>query len=123
MALAVIVLMSAGLFELGLKMRRFSEATRLDTESRAFAQDRLEQIVAAGRDGLSQSSTTLMNTDTNWSSRGYPVIRTVTVVWHAHDGTVATSTNDDYAEVHVDAIFTSPLSQKGKTNTYSMLLE
>jgi type II secretory pathway pseudopilin PulG len=121
-AMALVALMSAGLISVGLATRRFSEHNRIITEARTLAKDRIEDLVATRIDNLTAPGLTLMNSDTNLSSRGYPIVRSVQLVWHAADGTVAASTGT-YAEVSCNVSFMSPLYKKTMTNTYSMLIQ
>lgn len=121
-AMALVAMLSAGLIGLSLRTRKFSEHNRIATEARTLAKDRIEDLVATRIDNLTAPGLTLFRTDTNESSRGYPIVRSADVVWHAADGSVVASTGT-YAEVTVNVSFLSPLFNKTLTNTYSMLIQ
>lgn len=121
-AIALVGLMCGGLFTLGLNVRSRSETNRIATEARALAKQRLEEMIGAGRANLAKSSCTLFNVDTNFSSLGYPVVRTPIVVWHSSGGAITTATDAVYAEVHVAVTYKSPSYKKNFTDTYSMVI-
>lgn len=121
-AMALVALLSAGLIGVSLTTRRFSEHNRLATEARTLAKDRIEDLVATRIDNLTAPGLTLLQTDTNESSRGYPIVRSARLVWHMADGSVTAATGT-YAEVNIDVSFLSPLFDKTVTNTYSMLIQ
>jgi prepilin-type N-terminal cleavage/methylation domain-containing protein len=122
-AIALVVMMSAGMIAVVSKAQSYSQYTRMATEARTLAKDRIERIVGGGFDRLKAAGYDQMLTDTNLSSLGYPLVRSTYVVWHAADGSVAASTNATYAEVHVDIRFLSPLSKRLETNTLAMLVQ
>lgn len=121
-ALALVAVMAAGLIGVTMVTRKFSEHNRIATEARVLAKDRVEDLVAARIGNLTTPSLNLLQTVTNQSSRGYPIVRSTRLVWHSADGNATTSAAT-YAEVAVDVVFVSPLFKKTITNTYSMLIE
>lgn len=122
-AMALVALLCLGLFTVGLKSRRFAEHSRVATEARTLAKQRLEEIVAGGRLNLATPTYTLLGVVSNTSSRGYPIIRTPYVLWHAADGASVGASSGVYAEVHVDVSFWTPLFDRLLTNSFSMIVE
>ena len=123
-ASGLVLLLALGLLSVGMKIQHMGEYSRYATEARALAKERMEEIISMGIDNLRPGGLTLFLTDTNTTTRGYPVIRQTRLIWHAGDGSVVTgSLNGVYAEVHSDVIFWSPLSDRYLTNTYSVLIE
>lgn len=122
-AMLLATLLAAGLFAVGLKARHFVEHSRVTTEARALARERLEEMVALGRDGLAQSSCTLLVPDTNQSTVGYEIIRVPHVTWHTGERAVTGVASGVYAEVRIDVSFQSPLSGRTLTNSYPMIIQ
>lgn len=122
-AMALTALLCGGLYTLGLKARRFAEHNRIATEARTLGKERLEEIISVGLENLLKPSCLLMNTDTNISSLGYPIIRMAQVSWHAADRTVVSVTNSVYAEFHQQVSYYSPLLNKQITDTYSSIIQ
>jgi len=120
--MALAVLLCLGLISVSLKTQHFSEYSRLATEARSLAKERMEDIMAAGFDTLKNPSYSLLLPDTNTSSLGYPIVRDTHVVWHMGDGSITSAETGTYAEVHVDVSYMSPLTGRGATNTYSMIV-
>ncbi len=121
-ALALTVLLCAGLFRVGLKVSAYGEDNRSATEARYFAKERLEEMLATGRANLTSSSTLLLS-DTNISTRGYPIIRIPRVIWHAADKSVTGTSNAVYGELHVDVAYWSPLISHTVTDTFSTIIQ
>lgn len=122
-AMALTVLMCAGLYTMGLQSRRSSLRNRLATEARTFAKERLEEIVAIGGEDLAKPSNTLLDADQVTSPTHYVITRNPRVVWHATDRSVVADASDAaYGEVHVDVSYRSPHTSRILTDTYSMLL-
>lgn len=122
-AMALTALLCGGLYALGLKARRFAEHNRIATEARTLGKERLEELISIRREGLAKPSCTLMNTDTNTSSLGYPIIRTAQISWHAQDRSVAGATNSVYAEVHQQVSYFSPLFNHSVTDSFSTIIQ
>jgi prepilin-type N-terminal cleavage/methylation domain-containing protein len=121
-ALALSVLLCAGLFKVGLKTAVFGEDNRVATEARFYAKERLEEILATGRGNLSDSCTLLLS-DTNLSTRGYPIVRIPRIVWHTADKSITGTSNAIYGEVHVDVRYWSPLSSTTVTDSFSTIIQ
>jgi len=122
-ASALVSVMAVGLFSIGLKSQGFGEHSRTATEARELAKAKLEEVVAAGIDTLKTQPGTLFQVDTNYSNRGFPIIRQPSIIWHTPNGAVATSTNGTYAEVHATILFWSPLFKNMVTNDYAMIIQ
>jgi prepilin-type N-terminal cleavage/methylation domain-containing protein len=123
-ATALALLLSVGLLAVGLRIQRLGEYSRCATEARALAKERLEGIISMSLDNLRSGSMTMLQSDTNSSLRGYPILLQTRLVWHAGNGSVWTNPlNAAYAEVHTDIIFWSALNEKNMTNTYSMIID
>jgi type II secretory pathway pseudopilin PulG len=123
-ATALALLLSIGLLAVGLRIQHLGEYSRCATEARALAKERLEEVISMGIDNLRSGSMTVLQSDTNSSLRGYPILRETRIVWHAGNGSISTNPlNAAYAEVHADVIFWSTLNEKNTTNTYSMIVE
>ncbi len=121
-ALALTAMMCAGLYGVGMKARRFAETDRVVVEARALAKERLEEMRYAGRQNLGSTSCTYIATSTNATTRGYPVVVRPRLTWHAADGSVTQFVEAVYVEVHVDAVYHSPLYGRQTTDTYSMVI-
>ena len=121
-AMALALLLCAGLYKVGVKTYAYGEDNRSSTEARYYGKERLEEIIATGRANLTGSATVLQ-TDTNTSIRGYPIIRIPRVVWHTADKAVTGSSNAIYGEVHVDVTYWSPLYSSTKTDTFSTIIQ
>jgi type II secretory pathway pseudopilin PulG len=121
-AMALVVLLCAGLYITGVKDQQFGEHNRLTTEARSLAKERLEEVVSYGVANLAKPGCTLLNADTNWSSLGYPVIRQCALVWHAANGQTAAATNAAYAEARVQVTYNSPLQKAPLTDSYSTIV-
>ena len=122
-AMALAALICAGLFPVGLKARQFAEHSRLATEARLLAKERLEEMISFGRLNLAKPSCTLTITSTNLSSQGYSIARQPRIVWHAADGGVVAATAGVYVEAHVDVKYQSPLLKQPSTDTYSTIIQ
>ena len=121
-SMGLVALLCSGLYAVGLNARRFAEHNRLATEARSLAKERMEEMYAIGAANLAKSGCTLVNSDTNTSSTGYPIARHPYLVWHAADGSVVGSDLARYAEVHVDVAYRSPLIKRQITNSYVMVV-
>jgi len=122
-AVCLIALVCGGFYALNIKTLRFEEHNRLATEARSLAKERLEEIISVGVLNLAKPSCTLLNTDTNLSSRDYPIIRQPQIIWHAADGSVVGSTNAAYAEIHMNVNYRSPLTKNLIVESYPMILQ
>jgi prepilin-type N-terminal cleavage/methylation domain-containing protein len=122
-AMALATLICAGLFPVGLTARRFAEDSRLATEARLLAKERLEEMISVGRLNLVKPSCTLINASTNLSSQGYSIVQQPQIVWHAADRTVVDAAAAVYAEAHVDVTYRSPLLKRPSTDTYSTIIQ
>lgn len=111
----------AGLYKVGWQARRFAEHSRLATEARSLAKEKLEEIISHSLADL-KTSTYWWNTDTNFGMTGYPIVRTSRVAWHQGDGGAAEYANAVYAEIDVDVVFPSPLWGKPVTNSFPMII-
>ncbi len=121
-AMLLAILLSIGLFELGWKARRWSEHARVATEARSVAKQKLEELIAAGRDGLAKPGCLLANAGTNVSSLGQDIVLSPRILWHAGDKSVVSASSNVYAELHLDVTFVSPLQSGRITNSFSMIL-
>ncbi len=122
-ALALSVLLCAGLFKVGLKASAYGENSRSATEARYFGKERLEEMIATGRINLGNPGASVLLSDTNLSTRGYPIIRMPRVIWHSAEKTVTGSSNAVYGEVHVDVAYWSPLHSTTVTDTFSTIIQ
>lgn len=104
-AMALTTLMCVGLYAVGLQARKFAEHSRVATEARSLAKQRLEEMISAGLANLVKPTCTLTAPITNQSSLGYTLVRRPRIVWHAADGSVVAASNAIYAEVHVDVTY------------------
>jgi prepilin-type N-terminal cleavage/methylation domain-containing protein len=121
-AMALAVLLCAGLYKVGVKTYAYGEDSRSSTEARYYGKQRLEEIIATGRANLTGSPTILQAT-TNTGIQGYPVITIPRVVWHTGDKAVTGSSNAVYGEVHVDVAYWSPLFSTTMTDTFSTIIQ
>ncbi|MDP6491672.1 MAG: hypothetical protein QGH42_08010 [Kiritimatiellia bacterium] len=122
-AMALVTVMSGGLFTVGIKAQRYGEHNRVETEAASFAKERLEDMVAMGVQNLVKESCGLRNTVTNLSSQELIFVRTPRLVWHAADGSVTNTAGAVYAEAHVDITYPSPMYGHTITDTYSTLIK
>jgi len=122
-ALALITLMTMGLYALGMQTRKYAEHNRVATEARSLAKERIEEMISLGFDNLVKPSCTLLNADSTQSSLGYAITRTPTAIWHAANGTIASASNAVYAEVHVSVSYYSPIFSGPASDTYSSIVQ
>ncbi len=120
---ALLSLLSAGLFGVGIAVLRVSQFLRVTAEARAIAKERMEALTAGGRFRMTQGTYEELNTTTNRITLSHPAIRRVEVLWHNADGSPATPGSNAYAEVHVDVEYFQPLSREMRTDTYSVLVK
>jgi prepilin-type N-terminal cleavage/methylation domain-containing protein len=120
-AMALVALACGGLYAVGIKARQFAEHNRLANEARSLAKEQLEYMIACGATALARNPTDV-RCDTNYSSLNYPIVRQPSLVWHAADGAVVTSTNAAYVEARVNVTYTSPLMKNQRTDSFSMLV-
>lgn len=121
-SMGLVAVLCSGLYAVGLNARRFAEHNRLATEARSLAKERMEEMYAIGAANLIKPGCTLASSDTNTSSTGYAIVRRPRLVWHAADGSLASSELARYAEVHVDVAYQSPLVKRQVTNSYVMIV-
>ncbi len=121
-AMAIAVLISAGLYTMGLHVRRSANHNRLATEARAFAEERLEMIVATGVENLAKPSNTLLEESSFMSQIKSVVTQTPRVAWYTADRSASAAGDADYAEVHIDVTYRSQHRSAILTNTYSILI-
>lgn len=121
-AMALVVLMSAGLYAMGMQVRRSANRNRLATEARAFAKERLEEIVATGLENLAKPNVPLLEASQLTSATHYVITQTPRVVWHAADGSTVAAADADYAEVYVDVSYRSQHTSRTVTDTYAILI-
>ena len=121
-AMALVVLMSAGLYSMGLQVRRSANRNRLATEARAFAKERLEEIVALGLEDLAKPNSPLLEASQLTSAIHYVITQTPRVVWNAADGSSVAAADADYAEVYIDVSYRSQHTSRTITDTYSILI-
>lgn len=112
-----------GLFEVGWRAKRYAEYSRVATEARCLAKEKLEEINSHTFLSLSQPECSLWNADTTTSSLGYTIARQPRVVWHNANKSVVGVASSLYAEVHVDVSFISPLWGRKMTNSYSLIVQ
>jgi hypothetical protein len=122
-AMVLVTLLCGGLFAAGEKAVQFAEHNRLASEARSLAKERMEEMIAYGMTELAKPTCTIPNSDTNFSSLGFDIVRQPRLVWHAADGSVVGSTNAVYVEAHVDVTYRSPLLKRTMTNSFSMIIE
>lgn len=122
-ALALATLLCGGLYAIGLRTIRYAAHSRLATEARGMAKERIEDIISVGLTSLVNPSCTLRRTTTNTTGQGSTVVRSARCVWHAADGGVVTNSGAAaYAEVHVDITYRSQLSDRAITDTFSCIV-
>lgn len=121
-ATVLVGIMCAGLFAVGIRTRRVAEHSRVATEARSLAKQKLEEAMAVGLPALKQLSCTALNGDTNRSEMGYAIIRRPHAVWHGAGGVATQRTAAVFAEVHVDVAYLSPLFDCAVTDTYSVIV-
>lgn len=113
----------AGLYKVGWQARRFAEHSRLATEARSLAKEKLEEITSHSLEDL-KASDYWWNVETNAGATGFMIVRKPCVYWHQGDGSRATgSTNSVYAEVYVDVVFRSPLWGELVTNSFPIIVQ
>jgi type II secretory pathway pseudopilin PulG len=121
-SIALVSLMSAGLYAITLGARRWGEHNRLAAEARGLAKERLEEMLAVGRTSLAQPSSTLANADTNLSSLGYQIVRTPVLAWHSANRSSTQAVNAAYCEAQVTVSYHSPLLGRQVSDAYSLLI-
>jgi type II secretory pathway pseudopilin PulG len=122
-AMALVVMMCAGILTVVLKAKRFAEHTRVATAARGLAKERLEEMIAAGLEDVAAPACMYTNLTLHTTMIGYNVQRQARLYWHDVDGSVTARTNAAYAEAHVDVIYDSPLINGLQTDTYSGIVD
>jgi len=122
-AMGLVCLLCAGLYSAGIMIRRIGEKNRLATEARSLAKERIEEMIAYGFENITKPSCQLLETNTLISARGYRITRTPHVIWHTADTRITTRDAADYAEVHVDVAFISPVSKHSISDRFSTLIQ
>jgi type II secretory pathway pseudopilin PulG len=122
LAMALTAMICIGVIAVGLKGRRFTEHSRIASEARSLAKERLEEMVTIGCDTLALPTCMLLQADTNLSTFGSVVLRHPRVGWHAADRSLTNAAAADYAELHVDVVYISPLLGRSVTDTLSTIV-
>lgn len=120
-AIALVVILAAGLFETGRMVSRMTHFNRIALESRALGSELVEEVSARTvPEIIAQMPFAPL---TNRLQFGEQVVRSVTIVGHAADQSVVTNlAQSAYLELHVNVVFTSPLTQSPVTNLFSTLV-
>jgi len=119
------VLLSAGVYGVGIGVMRHSYALRIDTEVQCYAKEAVEEIIAIGLENLRKPNCSyLATTNRTNPSTNVEMERSVRVIWHDQDGAVVTSSDESlaYAEVHVDVTYGTLTGNTIRTITYSTLV-
>lgn len=122
-AMAFTASICLGLYQVGWRARRYAEYSRIATEARSLAKEKLEEINSHTFKSISQPECLLWNGDSNTSAMGSAIFRQPRVIWHDASKNVVGVESSVYAEVHVDVEFRSPLWDKMMTNTFSLLIQ
>ncbi len=124
-AMALFTMVSAGIYSAGLATLRLTQTNRLMAEAHTIAKQGIEAVVAAGynpvRGGYVPPITNIVDTATHQVT----IVRTTGVILHAANGSVITTppgTMDGYAEIHVQASFAVPGSDRTAQTTLSTVL-
>ena len=125
-ATGLVALVAGSLYAGGIGLLKLSAINKLTIEARALGVQKLEEIVAGGFNNMLSDEFTPLQTQTNFLSyvNTYnTVIRRATVIGHAMDRSVVASLSDsDYLEVHVEVMYQSPFSGVVMTNRFSTLV-
>jgi len=123
-AMAVTVVLSAGLLAMGISSHRAGEHLRIETEARAYAMEAVEEIIAAGKASLAMPQFSYAKPATMLLPRTARLNRTVSVIWHDKTGAVVAAMDDlGYAEVHVQVSYLSPSRKRSITDTFSTIVD
>lgn len=90
-AMAMTVMMCAGLYRMATGITKSSQSARLETEARSYASGVLEELIAAGMENLAKPSYTAIQPSQYKGSLGDVAVLmdcAPRVVWHAADGAV-----------------------------------
>lgn len=118
----VVLIAGGGIFWVGIETARIGQTNRLATQARGLAIQRLEEVCASGiEDVITVNGQYAVYT--NEVQGPYEVIRTVEVVGHAADKSVASNLADSvYLEIHVDVTYNIPGKATLRSDTYSMIV-
>ena len=120
-AVSLVTLVSLGLFSGGLMILKMTHHNRVAFEARTLGIQLLEEMSANTVTDLA----TLMpfSQRTNQLQYGESVLRSVDVIGHDASRAVIPDIADaEYAEVHVNVEFFSPLTKSFTTNTFSAIV-
>lgn len=121
-AMALLTIVMGGLVACGSAAMRMADLIRLTTEARGLAKMRMEAVAGATRANLALSDYEVLRSVTNTSTIGDPIVVKTRIIWHTVLGTEGTAASNDYAEVHIEALYDSPLTHKPLVNTLSRLV-
>lgn len=122
-SMAIIAVLSAGLYGMGTGVRRSGERLRIETEARAYAKEAVEEIIAAGKTNLSKPEFSASKPATMVLPRNAKLMRTVSVVWHDKIGAIVAGLDaEGYAEVHVKVRYLSPMGKTMISDSFSTII-
>ena len=121
-AMLLTAMLCAGTYTVGLYARGVSEKNRVAAEARSLARERLEEMIAAGKDNLAMASSTLADSTLHTCASGGSVKREPRLIWHAADGSITQAIGAAYAEVHMDVTYVSPVTHNEMKETISTII-
>ena len=121
-AVAIAATLCIALVSVGLKSQELAETSRMATEARALAKERLVEMLGLGYANLAMPSCTLLGTDTCISTLGYDVVRRAEMIWHDGDGAVVPVEGAAYGEAVVRVTYPAPVGRRTLTDSYTTLI-
>jgi prepilin-type N-terminal cleavage/methylation domain-containing protein len=121
-AVALVVMLAAGLYGTGSMVMRMTHFNRMALEARALGTQMIEEIAA--RSIADIAIQVPFANRTNRLQYGEQVVRSVQVIGHdASHGVVTNLAKSAYLELHVRAVYVSPLTRSYVTNAFSTLVQ
>jgi len=122
-ACALTALLATGLYGAVLMAVRAVHFNRLAIAGRCLATERMEEVAAAGVDGIALQAPYAELTNRMETGYESDVITWVEVIGHGIDGAPQTNlAGSAYVEVHSFVAFESPFTEQMTTNCYSSIV-
>jgi len=122
-AIVLLTIVMSGLVYCGTSAMHMVNLIRLTTEARGLAKLRMEEVAGSTRDQLAATGNGILIPVTNTVTFDYPVVVQTRIYWHTASGAIATAESNDYAEVHIDAMYDSPITGRHIVNTLTRLVQ
>lgn len=119
----IIGTMAAAIYVAGVSVLRHAQAVTITTAAHLYAEEGLEEAIAAGYDLLSGGEPVEQEIMVNPNTHKVNLVRTENIIWHAPDGSVSSNAlAEGYAEVVVRVAWQVPRTSITATTAMSTLV-